>query len=649
MLLVLRSDYQSFLDDIGLPPLHYGENFYQVGRFTIAAASGFMARSGLEMQPNSLDRLLTSAAELDETPGLVRPITLNVIGYVLATGKSVAPTLDAGELVRRYIELTVGQHTIRDFAPKILEQLVTEQGTKRPQSELELVSSTSFRHGEVRAVLNGLSAAALARPLDPVQGVWELSHDFIARAVTRYLGRRGKAPLQRAVFYAAPVLLTTMLLISIGIIAWDRARLYQIRSELAEHGLTITSIKNGLAADVNPHFSRESFVSTGPLLVRLTTLRSLSLSGTTVENLEPLKGLTPLRTLDLTGTEVGNIELLKGLSGLEVLDLNKTKVKNIDPLKNLSALESLKLNETEVKDLEPLKRLISLRTLYLRGTKVDDIDPLRGLSKLEWLDLGHTNLQKIEPLKSLTALERLDLDNTKVEDLEPLKGLTALRSLNVSGIFLKIIGRTEFLRKLGRQRLGYEVMLSGVNLRNLAPLKDLISLYSLNLSGTKVDDIEPLEGLIRLQLLDLSETNVENLKPLKGLNALETLDLSGTKVGDIGAVKGLTRLQLLNLKDTQVENLEPLKGLAALQSLDLTGTKVENLEPLKGLAGLQSLYLTESFPQAEWNRLNRLREDQGLQPVSFKTWTADGGAVTYHPGASWVPQDSGAPPTNQGG
>src|SRR5207302_2241654 len=89
LLLVLRSDYQILLEDNGLPPLRFGENFYQIGRFVFAAASDFMARSGLELQPSAIDRLLTSAAELDETPGLVRPITLNVIGHVLASGKAV--------------------------------------------------------------------------------------------------------------------------------------------------------------------------------------------------------------------------------------------------------------------------------------------------------------------------------------------------------------------------------------------------------------------------------------------------------------------------------------------------------------------------------------------------------------------------------
>jgi hypothetical protein len=121
LLLVLRSDYQIFLEDIGLPLTRYAENLYQIGRFTFVAAGDFLARSGLELQQAAIERLLTSAAELDETPGLMRPITLNVIGYVLAAGKAVAPSLDAGQLVRRYIEQTVGQPAIRDFAPRILD------------------------------------------------------------------------------------------------------------------------------------------------------------------------------------------------------------------------------------------------------------------------------------------------------------------------------------------------------------------------------------------------------------------------------------------------------------------------------------------------------------------------------------------------
>ncbi len=81
ILLTLRSDYQSMLPDLGLPPLHYGENFYQISRFTLAAANKFMAESDLGLQQELLKRLINSAADMDETPGLVRPITLNVLGY----------------------------------------------------------------------------------------------------------------------------------------------------------------------------------------------------------------------------------------------------------------------------------------------------------------------------------------------------------------------------------------------------------------------------------------------------------------------------------------------------------------------------------------------------------------------------------------
>ena len=112
LLLVLRSEYQVPLEEIGLPLLRSGENLFQVGRFIFPAANAFLKRSGLNLHADAIDRLLTSSAELDETPGMVAPITLNVIGHVLASGKATASSLEAGILVRRYIERTVEQPSI---------------------------------------------------------------------------------------------------------------------------------------------------------------------------------------------------------------------------------------------------------------------------------------------------------------------------------------------------------------------------------------------------------------------------------------------------------------------------------------------------------------------------------------------------------
>jgi hypothetical protein len=353
LLLVLRSDYQILMDDLELPPLRQGDNFYQVGRFTIAAATEFVGRSGLELHPDMLDRLLTSAAGLDETPGLVRPITLNVIGYVLATGKAVALSADAGQLVRRYIEQTIGQPTVRDFAPSVLEQLVTDQGTKQPRTELELMSVTSLRRGEVRAVLNTLGEAALARPLDAINGVWELSHDFVARAVMRFLGRRRRGLIQRGAFYVAPALFAVMLLVTAGAFAWYRDSLDHIRSELSELGLPVSN-PDGWRAESTSNLTPEKFLLTGSLLAKLPPpLRSLQLSRAKIDNLEPLKGLTTLQELDLSGTMVDNLKPIEGLTALRSLNLGYTRVQNLEPLKGLTALQLLDLTNLDV-DTQPL-------------------------------------------------------------------------------------------------------------------------------------------------------------------------------------------------------------------------------------------------------------------------------------------------------
>ena len=297
LLLVLRSDYKTAIDELGLPLLRQGENWQEVGRFTIAAGAKFMTRSGLALQPGALDRIATSASELDDSPGMIRPITLNVVGHVLSQGRASAPALDAGVLVRRYIEQSVEQPAIREIAPRVLKELVTEQGTKRPRSEQDLVEETRLRPGEVRAVMNGLSAAALARPLDAAQGVWELSHDFVARAVSRYLGRRRVDWPTLARAFAAPALFGLMAAAAAGAIFWNASAAERMRAQLADFGIEVSQDEREAAA--GPRFKAKNWAKAGPLLGRLTALQSLDLSDTQVADLAPLKGLTALQSLDL--------------------------------------------------------------------------------------------------------------------------------------------------------------------------------------------------------------------------------------------------------------------------------------------------------------------------------------------------------------
>ena len=563
LLLVLRSDYQTLLEDTGLPPLRAGENLFQLGRFQFAAAAEFMKKSGLDLQPEALQSLLTSAAVLDDTPGLVRPITLNVTGYILATGAPVAPSLDAGTLVRTYIEQTVQQPSLRDGGPQLLERMITEQGTKQPRSEKDLAEAAKLRPAEVRAILNGLSNAGLARALDTGQGVWELSHDFIAHAVARFLGRLHSNLRRYALAYAAPTLLAATLAVGIGVAAWGHSSTARLRAELADLGVVMVAQPEGILAHLAFDIDDERMVAIAPMLERLTNLTSVTVHVGEVANVEPLKGLTALRWLDLSGTKVADLEPLKGMVALLSLKLGRTRGASLDPLKGLTALRWLDLSDTRVANLNPLKGLTALERLDLSRTQVANLDPLKGLTALERLSLSGTQVANLDPLKGLTALRWLDLSRTQVASLDPLNGLIVLERLN----------------------------LSGTPASNLQLLKGLTALQMLDLRGTQVADLEPLKGLTALSWLDLSDTQVGNLEPLNGLTALQTLDLRGLKVANLDPLKRLTALSWLDLSDTQIANLEPLKGFTALQTLDLSNLQVADLEPLKGLTALQTLTL----------------------------------------------------------
>jgi hypothetical protein len=286
LLLTLRSDYQTALDEIGLPRLLQGENFFQVGRFREEAARTFFRNSGLGLKDEPLNRLLQSAAELDDTPGLIRPITLNVLGFVLRQrGGSMAVSVDAGSLVRGYIAQAVENPAIRVWAPPILENMLTEQGTKRPRSERELATNAKLRTGEVRAVLLALAEIALARPLEPTQDIWELSHDFVARAVSRYLGRRRGASLRRAGAYAAPALLVLSVVTGVAAIEWHRLGAPRIRADLADLGILVETHQNDLYAKTTDRFKPDKLTTITPLLKTLSVV-NLDLSHTQVTNLE---------------------------------------------------------------------------------------------------------------------------------------------------------------------------------------------------------------------------------------------------------------------------------------------------------------------------------------------------------------------------
>jgi Leucine-rich repeat (LRR) protein len=536
LLFAFRSDYQSAVIALDLSDLSSRSTWMEIAPFERGAARRFLENAPQRPSTLLVNRMLDGADALDDASGLYRPVVLNMLGLILRRSDQ-AFTGRPERVVQAYLEAAIAEKPIRDIVPRIIKEMITNATTTQAQSVTKLSTATGLREPDVIACLNRLAAHGLARRLGDAGGLWELSHDFVARQFTSLLTRLH--PWRHVTAVVSPVVFVIALAGAVfGVVVFAQSESSRTRAQISDLGLSISSKDDWLSITPSAEFTSDTLSETGPLLAKLASrIHTVDLSGKQVADIEPLKGLTALQNLDLSGTQVANIEPLKDLTALQSLNLSKTKANNLEPLRGLTALRSLDLSLTPVDNLEPLKGLTALQSLSVFATQVDNLEPLKGLTALQSLNLDDTHVDNLEPLKGLTALQSLSVFGTPVDNLEPLMGLTALRSLN--------------------------------------------------LGDTQVDNLKPLKGLTALRRLNLGKTKVDNLEALQGLTALQWLSLDGTKVANIEPLKGLTALQSLILSDTPVDNLEPLKGLTALQWLSLDGTKVDNLEQLKGLTRLK--------------------------------------------------------------
>ena len=224
-------------------------------------------------------------------------------------------------------------------------------------------------------------------------------------------------------------------------------------------------------------------------------IKQLSLYGSGISNLTPLKELTNLQTLTIEGTMLTHISPLAYLTNLQELNLKNTQVSDVRPLVSLANLQWLDLSGIQISDVDPLVYLTNLKKLYLVGTQVSDLSPLASLINLQTLSLDDTQVSDVGPLASLTNLLRLSLDGTQVSDVGPLASLTNLQVLK----------------------------LSDTQVTDVSPLASLTNLQGLSLFHTKVSDVGPLASLIRLQELELTDTLVSDISPLTSLISLRML------------------------------------------------------------------------------------------------------------------------------
>ncbi len=168
----------------------------------------------LKLDPELREKVLDEASEVDDLPGYVRPITLNMLGLVLQQfrGGALAKTAP-GRLIHDYLRQAIAKPGIDALAPRLLADMITDKGTKRPADQAALATATGSTPGFVRKTLLLLAQDGVVRELDAERGIWEVSHDFVASQLGQILPRLRPSRFRRLQTKLAPAALLAWLVL----------------------------------------------------------------------------------------------------------------------------------------------------------------------------------------------------------------------------------------------------------------------------------------------------------------------------------------------------------------------------------------------------------------------------------------------------
>ena len=225
---------------LGLPEVRSDANWFNLNALSRGEARELLDQR-LKLHEREREKVLDEASEVDDLPGLVRPITLNMLGLVLqrARGGALAGTAP-GRLIQNYLRSAMAQPGIDDLAPRLLEPMITDKGTKRPVDEPKLVEATGAEPRLVRKALLLLAEEGVVRELEPERHVWEISHDFVARQLGQIIPRLRPSRLRRLQTTLAPVaLLAWLVLLPVLALAGPELMERYARNALADEGVRI--------------------------------------------------------------------------------------------------------------------------------------------------------------------------------------------------------------------------------------------------------------------------------------------------------------------------------------------------------------------------------------------------------------------------
>lgn len=151
-----------------------------------------------------------------------------------------------------------------------------------------------------------------------------------------------------------------------------------------------------------------------------------------VSDLTPLQGLSSLKSISLRGNKIENLEPLVVLNNLAALDISNNKIKDITPLKKMQSLTHIFAINNNIVDISPIVEMVNLEEVNFSDNPLSLLPSFPVTSKLRNLYLNNTKISSIEPLGNLTKLDWLEVKDNKISDINVLKNFTKIRTINIS-------------------------------------------------------------------------------------------------------------------------------------------------------------------------------------------------------------------------
>ena len=239
----------------------------------------------------------------------------------------------------------------------------------------------------------------------------------------------------------------------------------------------------------------------------LTALEVRSCVGVDLAGFEG-QGCPELFSLRIVDTPILSPDVLGQLSSLRRLTLTQTSIVDIDFVSGLPKLIDLDIGSTSVSDLSPLAGHASLLELYITGTDVTSFASLATVTDLTVLAAAATGVTDLSPLAQLASLEEVLLSGTLVSDLSPLAGTTTLTFLDVSVTQVTDLSVLTTLPNL------VELRAIGLGLTSL-PVG--LSVRHAELHDNALEDLSPLLSWGPVDKWSLGNNAISDLGPLADL------------------------------------------------------------------------------------------------------------------------------------